>query len=94
MVDEQLNFGLRGVVSGHVQGVGFRAFVKSEAMNRGLRGRAVNLHDGRVEVVLLGDRETLGELQDLVAKGPEAALVTNVTWEPYVEDAFEGFDIS
>jgi acylphosphatase len=92
-VDEQLSLGLRGIVSGRVQGVGFRAFIKREALNRGLRGRAVNLHDGRVEVILWGDRETLAELQTIIAQGPESARVSNLTWEPYVEEAFEGFDI-
>jgi acylphosphatase len=43
------------VVSGHVQGVGYRYFVRGLAADRGLTGSARNLPDGRVEVVLEGD---------------------------------------
>jgi acylphosphatase len=42
------------VVSGHVQGVGYRYFVRSRAEAAGLSGSARNLPDGRVEVVLEG----------------------------------------
>jgi acylphosphatase len=42
------------VVSGHVQGVGYRYFVRGIATARGLAGAARNLPDGRVEVVLEG----------------------------------------
>ena len=42
------------VVSGHVQGVGFRYFVREHALRAGLTGSARNLPDGRVEVVLEG----------------------------------------
>ena len=42
------------VVSGHVQGVGYRYFVRGLAQERGLTGSARNLPDGRVEVVLEG----------------------------------------
>ena len=42
------------VVSGHVQGVGYRYFVRSLAGAAGLTGSARNLPDGRVEVILEG----------------------------------------
>ena len=42
------------VVSGHVQGVGYRWFVRELASAAGLGGSATNLPDGRVEVVLEG----------------------------------------
>ena len=42
------------VVSGHVQGVGYRWFVRGLATDAGLAGSASNLPDGRVEVVLEG----------------------------------------
>lgn len=43
------------VVSGHVQGVGYRYFVRGLAAEHGLTGSARNLPDGRVEVVLEGE---------------------------------------
>ena len=42
------------LVSGHVQGVGFRWFVRTQARAAGLTGSAENLPDGRVEAVLEG----------------------------------------
>ena len=42
------------VVSGSVQGVGYRWFVRSQAAAAGLTGSAANLPDGRVEAVLEG----------------------------------------
>lgn len=47
------------LVSGRVQGVGFRWFVRGLAEAAGLTGRARNLSDGRVEVVLEGDGDAV-----------------------------------
>ena len=44
-------------VHGHVQGVGFRWWVRARALELGLVGSAANLEDGRVEVVAEGPRE-------------------------------------
>ena len=59
------------VVSGHVQGVGYRWFVRSAAEAAGLAGSAANLGDGRVEVVLEG---AAGRVREVVAAldGPTA----------------------
>ncbi len=65
-------------VTGHVQGVGFRWWVRSNARELGLVGFAENLADGRVKVVAEGDeagcRELLARLEDGVgdalAAGP------------------------
>ncbi len=66
------------VVSGHVQGVGYRWFVRSLAESAGLAGSARNLPDGRVEVVLEGsDAAVDAVLADL--QGPRApGAVTRV----------------
>ncbi len=47
------------LVSGDVQGVGYRWFVRGLAQAAGLTGRARNLPDGRVEVVLEGDDDAV-----------------------------------
>jgi acylphosphatase len=47
------------LVSGHVQGVGYRWFVRGLAQAAGLAGLARNLPDGRVEVVLEGDDDAV-----------------------------------
>jgi acylphosphatase len=50
------------VVSGHVQGVGYRWFVRELASAAGLSGSATNLPDGRVEVVLEGDDDAVSSV--------------------------------
>jgi acylphosphatase len=50
------------VVSGHVQGVGYRWFVRERATAAGLDGSARNLPDGRVEVVLQGSAARIEEV--------------------------------
>jgi acylphosphatase len=49
-------------VSGRVQGVGFRWWVRATALELGLAGFAENLSDGRVKVVAEGDEDRLREL--------------------------------
>lgn len=68
----------RFLVSGRVQGVGFRWFVTSLASELGLRGTVRNLRDGRVEVVAAGTDSALAQLADALADGPPAARVEGV----------------
>lgn len=77
----------RYVVSGRVQGVGFRRFVEREAVRLGLRGFARNLADGRVEVVAQGDAALLASLEEKLRRGPALAQVTDVAIEPLPDDA-------
>lgn len=73
------------LVSGRVQGVGFRNFVFKKAMALGLSGQVRNLDDGRVEVVAWGLEEALTELETTVAKGPLLSNVTDVRATPLSE---------
>jgi acylphosphatase len=73
------------VVSGHVQGVGFRRFVQRKARDLGLSGHAANLPDGRVEVLADGDAAALGHLERWLQRGPPLARVTNVQIQPAPE---------
>jgi acylphosphatase len=59
------------VVSGHVQGVGYRWFVRELANAAGLSGSATNLPDGRVEVVLEGPADDVESVLDSL-DGPRA----------------------
>ena len=72
----------RFVVSGRVQGVGCRYFVKDEAGREGLYGWVRNLHDGRVEAVVEGDSEALDRLEARLRRGPASAHVAGVVSEP------------
>ena len=66
----------RVIVRGLVQGVGFRAFVRSRAKSLGLTGWVRNLPDGEsVEAVIEGPREAVAELIKHMLIGPPAAEV-------------------
>jgi acylphosphatase len=68
----------RFVVSGRVQGVGFRFFTQDIARREGLTGIVRNLADGRVEVVAEGGAESLTRLEAAVRRGPSHARVEHV----------------
>lgn len=68
----------RFLVSGLVQGVGFRWFVARHARSLGLTGYARNLPNGSVEVVVGGPEEALSELERLLRAGPASAQVEQV----------------
>ena len=72
----------RYVVSGRVQGVGFRWFVEREAATLGIAGWVRNREDGRVEVMATGTREQLGALHRRLREGPRAARVDDVAASP------------
>jgi acylphosphatase len=68
----------RYVVSGQVQGVGFRMFTAAAARRDDLRGWVRNLPDGRVEVVCEGDAESVERLARMIRQGPPGARVDEV----------------
>ncbi|KXB56023.1 acylphosphatase [Corynebacterium sp. HMSC077D10] len=57
-------------VHGYVQGVGFRWWVRSRALELGLVGHATNLSDGRVQIVAEGPREVCERLLELTREQP------------------------
>ena len=66
---------VQGFVSGRVQGVGFRYFVRRAAEAEKLCGYAINLADGRVEFRLQGDSEAVQRVVDLIRRGPRFSRV-------------------
>jgi acylphosphatase len=71
----------RFIVSGRVQGVGFRFFVQDRAAVEGLHGYVRNLEDGRVEVLLEGDDESMLRVEAAIGRGPAGARVERVEAE-------------
>lgn len=71
-------------VHGHVQGVGFRWWVRSRALELGLTGAATNLSDGRVEVVAEGPRDGCERLLGRLRGGGTPGRVDTVVerWSP------------
>lgn len=66
------------LVSGRVQGVGFRRFVEQEAQHYELSGVVRNLEDGRVEFYAKGSDEKLLEFEQAVRRGPMLSVVREV----------------
>jgi acylphosphatase len=65
-------------VSGRVQGVGFRFFAQEAAAHEGLSGWVRNLDDGRVEMLVEGDREAVERFERKIRRGPPGARVEDV----------------
>ncbi|WP_280235427.1 acylphosphatase [Nocardia cyriacigeorgica] len=80
-------------VHGMVQGVGFRWWTRSRALELGLTGHATNARDGRVHVVAEGPRADCDRLLELLRSGDTPGRVTLVVdnWEPARGD-LSGFE--
>jgi len=65
----------RVLVSGRVQGVGFRYFAQEAASVEGISGWVRNLPDGRVEAFLEGDREAVDRVERQLRRGPRGARI-------------------
>jgi acylphosphatase len=77
----------RYVITGRVQGVGFRWFVEREAAELGMKGWVRNREDGSVEVMATGAPEQQHSLRAKLRQGPRAARVDMVqeSSAPYLE---------
>lgn len=84
---------LHGYVSGRVQGVSYRAFVVAQARLHNLTGWTRNLADGRVEVLLCGDDESVRGVAAALHRGPPLARVTEVALSEVEPSADAGFTI-
>ena len=81
------------IVSGRVQGVFFRANVKTKALQLGLKGYAKNLENGDVEVVAEGNEDKLKEFMDFIKKGPGIASVKGIQLKHRQPENFKNFEI-
>ena len=77
----------RYLITGQVQGVGFRYFTLRAAQRIGVRGWVRNRADGGVEVLAEGSEEQLARLESDLKAGPAGASVTNLQ---HVEVSDEG----
>ena len=69
----------RFLVSGRVQGVGFRYFAQEAARREGLHGYVMNQDDGTVEVKAEGEAEALERFERALRRGPSRSRVEHVT---------------
>ena len=89
-----MEVGAHIIVSGMVQGVGFRYFVYHRATRFGLKGYVDNLYNGDVEIEVEGERSLIEEIIKEMKVGPRAAHVTDVKIEwKNSESKYKRFDI-
>jgi len=70
------------VISGHVQGVGYRNWAEREASARGLHGWVRNRSNGDVEAVFKGAKDAVDSMCQACWQGPSAARVKSVSFRP------------
>lgn len=81
----------RWIISGQVQGVGYRSWLMREVRPFGVTGWVRNRPDGAVEALVEGPPEALAQLLILCRRGPYWAEVTDIIEEPALPDARTGF---
>ncbi|MBI5646073.1 MAG: acylphosphatase [Ignavibacteriae bacterium] len=86
---------LHAVISGLVQGVGFRYFAAQTASRLDISGFTRNLITGEVEVHATGERERLEEFLVALRRGPRASMVRDVRvqWDEASHAGYVGFEI-
>ncbi|WP_085506195.1 YheC/YheD family protein [Thalassobacillus devorans] len=80
-------------VSGKVQKVGYRKWVKEQALNLDIDGYVKNLKSGRVLVIAAGTDKDLEEFKNRLNEGPSKAEVEGIKEEAYPKSVKEGFII-
>jgi acylphosphatase len=85
---------VRVIISGDVQGVGFRWYTREEAMTRELAGFVRNLPDGRVEAVFEGSPESVDSMVEWCRQGPSFASVDDVEVQEEQAKGDSGFRIT
>lgn len=79
---------VRLYISGIVQGIFFRAFVKENAEKYNVKGFVRNLEDGRVEVFLEGNVDDVDKMIEICKTGPKHSQIKDVEIK---EEKFQGF---
>ena len=69
---------IRLYISGTVQGLFFRGFVKENAEKLNLKGFVRNLEDGRVEVFIEGNTDSIKKMIELCKKGPKHSEIKKI----------------
>ena len=84
---------LRVLVSGRVQGVGYRYSTREQAIALNIVGWVQNLTDGRVEATIQGVAPAIDRMMKWFYEGPPAAEVTGVETKQQPLQTFETFEI-
>lgn len=84
----------RAVISGRVQGVGFRFFAERAARELGVKGWVRNLPGGSVETLAEGEADAVAQYLDRLREGPGPGKVTSVTAEDVPPRGYGSFEIT
>ena len=84
---------VRLYIDGTVQGVFFRSFIKENAERYNVKGFTRNLEDGRIEVFLEGDIDSVDKMIEFCKKGPKHSQIKNVQIKPERFQDFKGFKV-
>lgn len=84
---------VRLYITGTVQGVFFRAFVKENAEKLNVKGFTRNLEDGRIEIFLEGNVVEVNKMIELCKKGPRHSQIRNVELKPEKFQDFKNFKV-
>jgi acylphosphatase len=84
---------VRLILTGSVQGVFFRNFVKEHAEKNNIKGFVRNLEDGRVETFLQGDDDSVDSVVALCKRGPKHSQIRNVEIKEEKLQDFQEFKI-
>jgi len=84
---------IRLYLSGVVQGIFYRAFVKENAEKYNVKGFVRNLEDGRIEIFLEGDFEPVDKMVELCKKGPKYSQIKGVEIKEEKVQGFKEFKI-
>jgi acylphosphatase len=84
---------IRLYISGTVQGVFFRAFIKENAERYNVKGFVRNLEDGRIEVFLEGNSEEVNKMVEICKKGSKHSMIRKVEEKPERFQDFKTFKV-
>jgi acylphosphatase len=82
------------LLSGRVQGVGFRYFAESIAGKYSIKGYVKNTPAGKVEILCQGDEDEVGTFIDEVGKGPAFSVITGILKQDVIDNkVYNTFEI-
>jgi len=84
---------IRLYITGTVQGVFFRGFVKENAERYNVKGFIRNLEDGRIEIFLEGNANDVNKMIELCKKGPKHSMIRKVEEKPERFQDMKGFKV-
>ncbi|MFH1307947.1 MAG: acylphosphatase [archaeon] len=76
------------IISGSVQGVFFRGFIKEQADRLKIKGHVRNLEDGKVEAWIEGDGKNVDQMIEICKKGPPHGQIRRLD---EIDEKFQGF---